>query len=94
MGSTDIPHSPSLHIGDQVQEADTSSVPLSVMDTLIVTVVKDREDIVSRDNYRPIAITNVVSNVFESVILDKYKQIETTPKQFVLETTAKQFVFN
>ena len=47
-------------------------VPLSFMDTLIIPLVKDRKgDIGSSDNYRPIALTNVVSKVLESVILDK-----------------------
>ena len=59
-------------------------VPLSFMDTLIIPLVKNRKgDIGSSDNYRPIALTNVVSKVFESVILDKYKPLlETTPNQF------------
>ena len=59
-------------------------VPLSFMDTLVIPLVKDRkEDIGSSGNYRPIALTNVVSKVFESVILDKYKPLlETTPNQF------------
>ena len=62
-------------------------VPLSFIDTLIIPLVKDRKgDIGSNDNYRPIALTNVVSKVLESVIFDKYKTLlETTPNQFVFK---------
>jgi len=41
------------------------------MDTIIVPFVKDKQgDLSSSDNYRPIAITSIMSKEFELLILD------------------------
>ena len=44
------------------------------MDTILTPIIKDKKgNISSKDNYRPIAVTSVISKVLESVILDRYK---------------------
>ena len=61
-------------------------LPKPFMDTVIVPLVKDKKESVSDcNNYRPIAITTIMSKIFELVILDQYGD--------VLVTTANQFGF-
>lgn len=59
-------------------------IPLNLMDTIIVPVVKDKKgDLESKDNYRPIALTTVMSKIFEILILNRYENsITTTDHQF------------
>ena len=59
-------------------------LPLSVMDTIIVPLVKDKKgDLGSVDNYRPIAITCIVSKVLEIIILKRYEDhFLTSSNQF------------
>ena len=59
-------------------------VPEAFMDTLILPIVKDtKEDLGDSDNYRPIALTSVISKVFELVILERCRSIlDTSPHQF------------
>ena len=59
-------------------------LPANFMKTLIVPMVKDKKsNIQSSDNYRPIALTSIVSKVFEIVILEEYGSLLTTsPHQF------------
>ncbi len=59
-------------------------IPQSFMDTIIIPLIKDKKgDIGSSDNYRPIALTSVLSKVFESVMLEKCKsKLDTTPHQY------------
>ncbi len=54
------------------------------MDTLIVPIVKDKKgSLTSKDNYRPIAITSVISKILESAILKQIKgSLLTTDNQF------------
>ena len=54
------------------------------MDTIIVPVVKDKKgDLESKDNYRPIALTTVMSKIFEILILNRYESyVTTTDNQF------------
>jgi hypothetical protein len=54
------------------------------MDTVIVPVVKDKKgDLESKDNYRPIALTTVMSKIFEILILNRYRSLfKTTDNQF------------
>ena len=59
-------------------------LPSKLMDTKISPIVKDKtDDLSSADNYRPIAVTCILSKVFELMILDGHKHI--------LDTTANQF---
>jgi exonuclease III len=61
-------------------------LPDVFMKTIIVPIVKDKKgDISSSDNFRPIAITCVISKVFEIIILKRHSA--------VLETTGNQFGF-
>ena len=59
-------------------------VPEAFMDILILPTVKDtKEDLGDSDNYRPIALTSVISKIFELVILERYRSIlDTSPHQF------------
>ena len=54
------------------------------MDTLIIPIVKGKKaDITDGDNYQPIAITSVTSNMVEYIILDKFLDKRgTTYNQF------------
>ena len=54
------------------------------MDSIIILLVKDKKgDLQSLDNYRPIAITSIMSEVFEILILDRYaNNFHTTCHQF------------
>ena len=52
--------------------------------TQIVPLVKDKKgDVTSKDNYRPIALTSMLSKVLELIILSKYEWcLDTAPNQF------------
>jgi hypothetical protein len=57
-----------------------------LMDTILIPIVKDKKgNIASKDNYRPIAITSVISKIFEAIILSRY--------QYCLITCHNQFGF-
>ena len=46
-------------------------VPYKLMKTIIVPVIKDKKGLVTdKDNYRPIAITRVVSKILELILLE------------------------
>ena len=61
-------------------------VPIDLMDTIVISLIKDKKgSITDKDNYRPIAITCVISKVLELLILEKYSQF--------LETSCHQFGF-
>ena len=59
-------------------------LPSKFMETVILPIIKNkRGDITNKDNYRPIAITNVFSKVFEAVLLHRYSALlVTTDNQF------------
>ena len=59
-------------------------VPERLMDTILISLVKDKKGNISEcDNYRPIAITCVSSKVIELIILDKFEEyFETSSHQF------------
>ena len=59
-------------------------LPVEIMNTVIVPIVKDtKADITIQDNYRPIAVTTVLSKVLEIVLLERYSEfLVTTSNQF------------
>ena len=61
-----------------------SYVPLDCMLTCNVPLVKDKKgDLTSKDNYRPIALTCIISKVIELVLLAKYGEyLYTDDNQF------------
>jgi hypothetical protein len=63
-------------------------VPRQMMDTFIVPLVKDKKgNLSAKDNYRPLAITCVLSKMLEILILNRYKLLFTTPdNQFGFKT--------
>jgi hypothetical protein len=58
------------------------------MKTLIVPVVKDKHgDVTDKDNYRPIALTTIVSKVFESLLFQVMEdKLFTSDNQFGFKT--------
>ena len=56
----------------------------NLMESIIIPIVKDKKgDITCKENYRPIAITTVISKLFEGVLLTRYKScLATTHNQF------------
>ena len=61
-------------------------IPTGLLDTVIVPLIKDKKgDITDCDNYRPIALTCVLSKVLESLILFRC--------QCLLSTSSHQFGF-
>ena len=67
------------------------------MQTLIVPIIKDkRGDITDKDNYRPIALTCIVSKIFEFLLLEECEEyLYTTDHQFGFKSHhfTDQFVF-
>ena len=56
------------------------------METIIIPIIKNKKGLITdKDNYRPIAITSVVSKILELLLLDRL--------QFQLETSSNQFGF-
>lgn len=55
-----------------------------LMDTILIPIIKDKKgDLSSKNNYRPIAITSVISKILESVILNRYQDcLATEHNQF------------
>jgi len=54
------------------------------METIIVPIIKNKKGIITdKGNYRPIAITSVVSKILELLLLDRLLfQLETSSNQF------------
>ena len=54
------------------------------METIIVPIIKNKKGLITdKDNYRPIAITSVVSKILELLLLDRLRfQLETSSNQF------------
>ena len=59
-------------------------LPIIMLDSVIVPLVKNRNsDLSDKNNYRPIALSSVISKVFENVILCKLEEYRwTTNNQF------------
>ncbi len=61
-------------------------MPVDLLDTFLTPIVKDkRGDLGSKDNYRPIAVTSVLSKILETIVLNRY--------QYCLVTCCNQFGF-
>ncbi len=58
--------------------------PEDMMKTVLIPIVKDKnESLASSDNYRPIAITSVLSKILELLLLQRTStQLQTTANQF------------
>ena len=61
-----------------------SYLPSKLMDTVIVPIVKDKKgDLGSKNNFRPIALTTIMSKLFEILILNRYGDLlHSTDNQF------------
>jgi len=47
-------------------------LPCKLMETIIVHIIKSKNGLITdKDNYRPIAITSVVSKILELLLLDR-----------------------
>jgi hypothetical protein len=59
-------------------------LPSEMLDTIIVPIIKDKKgDITDKDNYRPVALTCIMSKVFEIVLLNVYEEyLATSPNLF------------
>ena len=54
-------------------------LPGKIMDTVLVSLVKDKKGLLTdKNNYRPIAITSVASKILEKVILRKVEHLLNT----------------
>ena len=54
-------------------------LPISMLDSVIVPLVKNRNgDLSDKNNYRPIALSSVISKVFENVILYRLEEYMST----------------
>jgi hypothetical protein len=48
-------------------------VPNTFGCVVVIPIVKDkRDDFTSLDNYRPITLSPVISNIFEAVLIEKF----------------------
>ena len=58
--------------------------PSTMTDTILVPIIKDKTgNASSKANYRPIALTSVLSKVFETALLSKLESVfETSDYQF------------
>ena len=59
-------------------------MPQDLMDTILIPIVKDRKGVITdKNNYRPVAITSIISKILELLILKCYKSVfNTTSNQF------------
>ncbi len=59
-------------------------LPQSMLTVLLVPVIKDKTGKISNlENYRPIALANIISKVFEHILMDRLKEyLVTTDNQF------------
>ena len=47
------------------------------MDTVLIPIVKNNKgDVTDSNNYRPLAITTVMSKIIELIIIDKYSDFQ------------------
>ena len=59
-------------------------IPVELMDTILVPLVKDKNgNLNDKDNYRPLAITCIISKIFEVLILNRHcDKFKTSDNQF------------
>ena len=51
-------------------------LPESAMDTFVIPILKDKKGLLTdRNDYRPVAITSVFSEIADSIILVKYRDV-------------------
>ena len=57
----------------------TLYMPANMIETTIVPIIKNKcGNLAGSNNYRPIAIATIVSNLFESVILYKCEEFDSS----------------
>ena len=63
-------------------------LPSKLMETIIIPIFKDKKGLVTdKDNYRPVAVTSVVSKSIELILLIRLQnQLETVCNQFGFKT--------
>ena len=63
-------------------------LPESMLGVILVPVIKDKFGIINaKNNYRPIALANIVSKVVENILLDRMSIfLVTRPNQFGFKT--------
>ena len=63
-------------------------LPSKLMETIIIPIIKDKKGLVTdKDNYRPVAVTSVVSKIIELILLIRLQnQLETVCNQFGFKT--------
>ena len=59
-------------------------IPISLIESVIIPIVKDKKGLITdKDNYRPIAVTGVVSKILEILLLDRLQdKLLTCDNQF------------
>ena len=62
-------------------------IPDRFLDVVLIPLVKDKcGDLASKDNYRPIALSNIISKIFERIILWRCEEyLLTTQNQFAFK---------
>ena len=65
-----------------------SYLPSKLVDTVIVPIAKDKKGgLGSKNNFRPIALTTIMSKLFEILILNRYGDLHSTDNQFGCKKT-------
>ena len=60
-----------------------SYLPVSMLDSVVVPLVKNKNGLSDKNNYRPIALSSSISKVFENVVLHRLEEyLWTTDNQF------------
>ena len=59
-------------------------IPENFMKSVIIPLVKDKTgDITDKNNYRPIALSTMMSKIIEKIFMDRYESLfRTTDNQF------------
>ena len=64
-------------------------IPENFMKSVIIPLVKDKTgDITDKNNYRPIALSTMMSKIIEKIFMDRYESLfSTTDNQFLSRKT-------
>ena len=59
-------------------------LPDELMQTIVIPIIKDKKGLMTdKNNYRPIAITTVLSKIIELILLDRLElELKTVSNQF------------